>query len=373
MNPKHRKTLISLLLTTLIIGGAAFLAKKMANEKTSTVSRDALKKERRKVTIQTFSSSSQSNSISIDGRLSAHDRVAITAKVQGILQDNGKSLRAGRYIKSGEPLFIVDSREASYSIIALRANLQTSITQMMPNLKVDYPQSFQAWDNYLRSMNVEQSIRPLPTPINDQEKFFVAGRNIYNQYYTIKSQETRLADYTIYSPFGGIITQVNAFPGALVSPGQSLATMINTATYELIAPVELGNLKYVKTGQTVNLTSEEMGKTWKGKVSRIGTLIDQATQNLPVYVSVSGAGHKDGMYLSGKIGGSSLDDVYKIPKSAFVSPTSIYVVQDSTLVTKDVISVKRLDNDILVKGLTPDDSIVISTLSGLFEGQKVNY
>ncbi len=373
MKPKHRKNLVSLILTALIIGGAVFLSNKMAESKKSTVSGDAPKKERRKVTTQTFSSSSQSNTISIDGRLSAHDRVSVTAKVQGILQDNGKSLRAGRYVQAGEPLFIIDSQEASYSLKAQRASLLTSITQMMPDLKFDYPQSFQAWDNYLRSMDVERSIKPLPSPVNDQEKFFVAGRNIYNQYYTIKSQETRLADYTISSPFGGIITQVNVFPGALVSPGQSLATLINTATYELIAPVELDNLKYVKPGQSVTLTSEQMGKSWKGKVSRIGTLIDQATQNLPVYISVSGAGLKDGMYLSGKIGGSSLDDVYKIPKSAFVSPTSIYVVQDSTLVTKEITSVKRLDDDILVTGLTPDDAIVVSTLSGLFEGQKVNY
>jgi len=373
MNPKLRKNIVSIILTALIIGGAAFLSNRMASQKASTVTGDAPKKERRKVTTQTFSSSSESNTINIDGRLSAHDRVAITSKVQGILQDNGKSLRAGRYINGDEPLFIIDSQEASYSLKAQRANLLTSITQMMPDLKFDYPQSFQAWDSYLRAMDVERSIKPLPTPVNDQEKFFVAGRNIYNQYYTIKSQETRLADYTIYSPFGGIITQVNAFPGALVSPGQSLATMINTATYELVAPVQLNNLKSIKTGQTVTLTSEEMGKSWKGKVSRIGTLIDQATQNLPVYISVSGAGLKDGMYLSGQIGGSSLSDVYKLPKSAFVSPTSLYVVQDSTLVAMEVVSVKRLDDDILVTGLTPDDAVVVSTLSGLFEGQKVNY
>lgn len=373
MNPNLRKNIVSLLLTALIIGGAIILSKQLASQKASTVSGKAPKKERRKVTTQQFSSNSEANSISIDGRLQAHDRVGITSKVQGILQDNGKSLRAGRFFTAGEPLFVIDSQEASYSLKAQRASLLTSITQMMPDLKFDYPQSFSSWDHYLKGLDIEKSIKPLPTPINEQEKFFIAGRNIYNQYYHIKSLESRLGDYTIFSPFSGILTQVNAFPGAMVSPGQSLAMMINTATYELIAPVALKNLKYVNPGQTVKLTSEELGKSWNGKVSRIGSLIDQATQNLPIYVSVAGSGLKDGMYLKGNIGGKAISDVYKIPKSAFVSPTSVYIVQDSTLVTKEIESVKRLEDDILVTGLSADDQIVISTLSGLFEGQKVNY
>lgn len=373
MNPKLRKNIISIILTLLILGGAAYLMNKMASQKASTVSEKAPKKERRTIKTQSYVSGSEKNIITIDGRLQAHDRVMITSKVQGILQDNGKSLRAGRFINAGEPLFIIDNKEVSYALKAQRASLMTSITQMMPDLKFDYPQSFAAWDKYLREFNIERSIKELPIPVNDQEKFFVAGKNIYNQFYNIKSQETRLNDYTIYSPFSGILTEVNVFPGALVSPGQSLASMINTATYELSAPVELSNLKYVKPGQTVTLTSDEMGKSWKGKVSRIGTLIDQSTQNLPVYISVSGSGLKDGMYLKGEIGGSSLSDVYKIPKSAFVTPTTVFVVQDSTIVSKVITSVKRLEDEILVKGLTPDDQIVIGTLSGLFEGQKVDY
>ncbi len=373
MNPRLRKNLVSLILTLLIIGGAAFLAKKMAANKKSTVSKAPAKKERRKVTTQRFTSDQESNVIAIDGRLQAHDRVSITSKVQGTLQPTGSSLRAGRYYKEGESLFVIDNREASYNLKAQRSNLLTSITQMMPDLKFDYPGSFEKWDRYLKEMDPERPVSVLPEPSTDQEKFFLTGKNIYNQYYAIKSLETQLSYYTITSPFSGIITEVNAFPGALVSPGQSLGTMINTSTYEMVAPIEMSQVKYVKHGQTVTLESQALGKTWTGKVSRIGTLIDQATQNIPLYISVSGAGLKDGMYLQGSIKGAPLSDVTKLPKSSFVSPTGVYVVEDSTIVAKEIISVKRLDEHILVKGISPEDNIVVSSLSGLFEGQKVNY
>lgn len=373
MEPKTIKTIFSVILFIGIVGGAALLSNKMADQKTSTVSNKSVKKERRQVRLQSFSSGKESNEIRVDGRIQAHDRVAVTSKVQGILQDNGKALRAGNYIKEGEPLFIIDAKEAGYNVKAQRSGLLTSITQMMPDLKFDYPESYGAWENYLRNMDVNRAIAPLPTPSSDREKFFVAGKNIFNQYYSIKSAETRLADFTIYSPFSGIITEVNAFPGALVSPGQSLAMMINTATYEMLAPVELGNLKYVSVGQKVTLHSTEMGKSWEGRVSRIGSLIDQATQNIPLYVSVRGKGLKDGMYLQGAIGGASLDEVMKLPKSAFTAPDAVFVVEDSTIVTKVLEPVKRLDEYILVRGLSSEDAVVVSSLSGLFEGQKVNY
>jgi len=373
MNANLRKNLISLLLTVLILGGAFFLSGKLSNQKKSTVSKATPKKERRKVSVQRFQATSEPNTISIDGRLQAHDRVAITAKVQGILQENGSSLRAGKYYQQDDLLFVVDNKEASFNLKAERSSFLSDITQMMPDLKFDYPQSFDAWDSYLKNLDVERAVAPLPQPINDQEKFFVASRNLYNRYYSIKRLETQLADFTITSPFSGVITEVNVFPGALVSPGQPLATMINTSTYEMLAPVELGNLKYVKPGQTVSLYSEELDKSWNGKVNRIGTIIDQTTQNLPVYVSVSGRGLKDGLYLNGSIKGSTLADVVKVPKDAFISPTEVYVVEDSTLVTKKLISVKRLDNEILVTGLSPEDIVVVSSLSGLFEGQKIDY
>jgi len=241
-----------------------------------------------------------------DGRLQAHERVNITSKVQGLMQQGSKSVREGAYFKKGDVLFTIDNREANFNLKAQKSALMTTITSMMPDLKFDYVESFGAWQSYLSSFDVDRPITTLPTPVNDQEKFFVSGRNIYNQYYTIKGLETRLADYTIYAPFSGVVTAANVFPGALISPGQPLATMINTERYEIASPVPLENLKYIKTGQEVILESEEMGKSWKGKVNRIGTQIDPNTQNLPVYISVYGRGLKDGMYLKGRLNGAPL-------------------------------------------------------------------
>jgi membrane fusion protein (multidrug efflux system) len=111
-------------------------------------------------------------------------------------------------------IFNIDDTDAKYNLLALRSNLLTSITQMMPDLKFDYPDAFKRWKSYLDVFDVTQSIPALPEIQNEQVKYYVAGRSILNQYYSIKSQEDRLSDHRIYAPFSGIVTASNVSPGS---------------------------------------------------------------------------------------------------------------------------------------------------------------
>ena len=370
---KTRRNIVSTIITLLILALAGFLFKTLEGQKKSTVSDKIVKKERRKIEVSTFTSSTQSNSIEVDGRVRAHERVNLTARVQGVMQETGRSIKEGKYFKKGEILFSIDKQEADFTVKAQKSSLMTAITQMMPDLKFDHTQSFDAWKSYLDQFDVNKPVKPLPVAKTDQEKYYVSGKNIYNQYYNIKSQETRLSEYSIYAPFSGVVTAINVFPGTLISPGQVLASMINTEQFEISTPIPLSDLKYVSIGQTVELSSSDLSKSWKGKVNRIGTQIDAATQNIPIYISVFGRGLKDGMYLKGDLSGQDLEDVTKLPKDLFVSTNAVYVVKDSTIVRKELSTVKRLNSHVMVRGLSADDKVISSSLAGLFEGQKVNY
>ncbi len=373
MNKGTRKNIISSIITLLILLAGLFGFRKLSDQKKSTLDNNFVKKETRKVDISYFDLSKEDNEIELDGRLNAYERVVISSKVTGIMEQTSADVREGKYFKKGDLLYSIDNQEAIFNLQAQKSALFTSITQMMPDLKFDYPDAFSKWEKYLKSYEIEGSILPLPEPSTDQEKYFVAGRNILNQYYNIKSQETRLREYKIYAPFSGVVTLSNVFPGSIINPGSPLATMINTSVYEMSAPVPLDQLKYIKTGQSVTLSSRELGKTWTGKVHRIGNQIDASTQNIPVYITVSGRSLKEGMYLNGSIRGSSLDDVTKLPKDIFVNPSTVYVVQDSIIKLKQIESVKRLNDHVVVRGITKEDAIVTGSLAGLYEGQKVTY
>ena len=373
MEKSTRKNIVSTIITLMILAAGVFIMSSLTDQKKSTVSNKVAKKDRRKVQVSSFTAGKEANAIEIDGRVAAHERVNLTARVQGVLQETGKTIKEGKYFKKGDLLFSVDKKEADYALKAQKSSLMTSISQMMPDLKFDHPQSFDGWLRYLNEFDVDRQIKSLPQPMTDQEKYYITGKNIYSQFYNIKSQETRLNEYNIYAPFSGVITAINVYPGTLISPGQILASMINTEQFEISTPVSLSDLKYISIGQSVELKSADLSQKWTGKVNRIGTQIDATTQNIPVYISVYGRGLKDGMYLKGQLNGQQLDQVTKLPKEVFVSADQIYVVSDSTLNLLQVTPIKRQSDFVLVRGLSSDQMVVTGSLAGLFEGQKVNY
>ena len=367
-----RKLVISVILTILILTLGMIAFKVLGSKKEPVKKNFANAKEIREVEVSQFSSENADNNIIIDGRLNSYKTVNLASKVTGQLASSGKAFKKGTYYEKGELLFDIDQREARYNLYALRSNLLNQITQIMPDLKLDYPQAFQNWKNYLDAFNVESSVKALPTITNEQEKYFVASKNIYNTYYSIKSSEARLSDYQIYAPFSGIVTAANVFEGSLISPGQQLGTLTSSGYYELEAPLAESQLQYVKTGQKVELTSELTGKKWTGKVNRISSTIDPTTQSIPLFIGVSGAGLREGMYLKGKLKGSTLKAVAAIPKDIIVNQNYIYSVQDSSISQIKLEIVSRDEVFVYATGLDPTKWIVKSTTAGLYEGQKVS-
>lgn len=367
-----RKLIITIILSILIIAFGMMAFKVLGAEKESVAKKVTQKKEVREVEVTQFKIENADNNIIIDGRLNSYKSVNLSSKVTGELTNTERAFKKGAHFKKGELLFDIDQREARYNLYAIRSNLLNQITQIMPDLKIDYPQAFQNWKKYLDEFDVESSVKPLPKITNEQEKYFVASKNIYNTYYSIKSSEARLSDYQIYAPFSGVVTAANVFEGSIISPGQQLGTITSSGYYELEAPLSEAQLRYVKIGQKVDLTSELTGKKWTGKVNRISSTIDPTTQSIPLFIGVSGSGLKEGMYLKGSLKGSSLKNVAALPKDIIINQDYAYIVQDSTINQVKLDIVSQDDKYVYVKSMDTNKWIVNSTTSGLYVGQKVN-
>ncbi len=366
-----RKTIISLILTFLVLLVGMGIYKKLANTK-KIDSNDTLKKEvLRSLPVRQLEATTAENQITIDGRLKAYRQVNLSANVSGVLLATSPELKKGMYFKKGSLLFDIDQRKAIYNLYALRSSLLNAITLIMPDLKIDHPAAFVNWKKYIDEFDVEKPVQSLPTLTNEQEKFLVAARNIYNLYYNIKSAEAQLADYKIYAPFSGVITQASIFSGAMVMPGQPLAMMMNTNLYELEAPIREKDLAAIQAGNVVVLNSDISNQSWTGKVARISNQIDPTTQSILVYIQVSGKGLKEGMFLKGQIKGSPLKEVVKISKDYIVNQEYVYTVKDSILQLQKI-NIQNLDQEwVYVADFGSDNWMVNQDPRGLFEGQKV--
>jgi len=295
--------------------------------------------------------------------LEAYNKIELFSEVGGAIT-TPKPFKKGTYFKKGDVVLRVDDTEPRLNIQAQKATLLNGIAAMMPDLKIDYPESFPAWEAYLSSSNVDDPIKALPTPVNQREKLFVAGRNLQSQFYNIKSQEERLSKYTLYAPFSGVLTTASINNGAVIRPGQMLGELMATGYYEMLATVPLSQLEFLKPGGTVKLYSEDIDGEWAGKVKRISDQIDPQTQTVGVYVGVTGRDLREGMYLRGEAAAKALNNVVEIDRDLLIDEREVYAVKHDTLLVLLPVTVQKFNRETVIVSGLPDGTQLLTSDGG---------
>jgi len=158
---QKRQWLISGILTLVILLGAALAFQVLKAKKTSTVSDAKPEVVIREVNVAQFAPTTLSSEIALDGRLSAYEKVSLGSEVTGRLLSTGKNHKIGSYFSKGDLLFQVANSDEKLSLYAQRSSLLNAITQIMPDLKFDHPQSFDSWKRYLDEMDVKSVLQVL--------------------------------------------------------------------------------------------------------------------------------------------------------------------------------------------------------------------
>jgi multidrug efflux pump subunit AcrA (membrane-fusion protein) len=309
--------------------------------------------------------------LDLEGQLAAYNKIELYTEVGGAVTSTGRSFKVGTYFPKGSALIKIDDTETRLALLAQKSTLLNAIAQAMPDIKIDYPESFPQWEAYLNNFDVEKPLKALPAPQSDREKRFLAARNLLTQYYNIQSQEKRLDKFTIYAPFGGVLTEANIQPGTVIRVGQKLGELMATGTYELVATIPLEDLNYIKVGNAVKLKSEDIAGEWAGTIKRISDQIDPNSQTVQVFVGVQGKELREGMYLRGVAAARNIENAMELPRELIVNQSQVYELRDSTLQLRDVEVVKYADQRVIVTGLPNDINLLRRPLPGAFSGMKV--
>jgi len=241
----------------------------------------------------------------------------------------------------------------------------------MPDLRLDYPEVFPKWQAYLSGFDLDRTTPPLPEMTTEKEKFFISGRGILTNYYSVKNQEQRLKKYRISAPFKGILTEVLVTEGSLVRSGQKLGEFINTDIYELEVSISKTYSDLLNIGEEVELVSLGQNKTYKGVVARINGSVDQATQTIKAYIDVRNKELKEGMYLEANLNAKQEFDAIQIDRSLLLENNQIFVVRDSVLDLIDVKPVYFSDKKVVLKEVPEGTTIVIRPVVGAYAGMLV--
>jgi multidrug efflux pump subunit AcrA (membrane-fusion protein) len=328
----------------------------------------------RKVRAEPVAYKQVSYTITSTGRLGSQSYVDIISEVQGEILKGNVPLKKGQRFKKGDLLIRIYDEVTDYNLKASKSRFQNSIANILPDFKIDFPEDYDMIKDFFDKLKINDPLPELPVITSDQQRIFLASRNILNDYFTIKTNEIQLSKHRIYAPFNGTFTEVLLEVGSIANPGSRLARIINTGMLELEVPVPVAEVKWINKGDKVVITSDDGSGEWIGKVVRKADYVDRNTQSVSAFISVQNNSRNplfEGQYLTASFDGEVTGNAMEIPRRAVFNNNEVFIVTDSTLKKAEINILKINQQSMIFNGLEEGTFVITEPLVNVVEGTVV--
>jgi multidrug efflux pump subunit AcrA (membrane-fusion protein) len=363
-----RKIILALLGVLLIIA-SVYVSKLIISNKNTI--RKAPPKVIKTVYVDTVLNSTIPIIIPANGNLIAKRRLEIYSEVQGIFKPASKLFKPGEKYNKNEIFITINNTEYYSSVQSAKSNLYNSIVSIMADLRLDFPDIYPKWQDYIKSFDLDKTTPKLPKMSSEKENYFITGRGIVSNYYSVKNLEERLTKYTIKAPFKGILTESLVTEGTLIRNNQKLGEYIDPSIYEMEVSLGKNYASLLKIGENVQLNNLENTEKYTGKISRINGSVNTDTQTIAVFIEIKNSSLKEGMYLEAKINAKNEPNAIEINRSLLLDENKIFIVRDNVLDIMEVTPTYFSETKVVLKNI-PDKTIILSNpFPGAFVGMSV--
>jgi multidrug efflux pump subunit AcrA (membrane-fusion protein) len=363
------RKLLSIILGILLLVAAIFIAKNLiANKKKPEIKYEKIVKT---VFVEEVVNKDIPIVIKTSGNLSAKHKIKLFAEVQGVFKTSDKDFKVGTSYYKGEQIIRINSDEFYANLQAQKSNFYNSITAIMPDIRLDFPQEFQKWESYLNTFDINKTTPELPETVSDKEKYFISGRGINSAYYNVKNLEVKLGKYILRAPFDGILTEALVTPGSLVRAGQELGEFIDPKIYEMEVSINAEFADLLKKGNTVALHNLERTKSYTGTVIRINGKVDATSQTIKAFIQVAHDDLREGSYLEADLTARSETNAIEVSRKLLIDNKQLYVVRDSILELIDVEPVYFSAESAVIKGVEDGMLMLSRPTPGSYQGMQV--
>lgn len=365
-----RKSIISIVVVIILIVLSMMLSQYFISNKPVPETRE---KEELKLYVKALPVVYEVNSsgISATGRLSSQHAVDLSAEVSGQILQGNVNLKEGKKFKKGDLLVRIFDEDAKNNLKASKSRFLNGIAGILPDMKIDFPKSYQRWLAFFNEIDINKDLPKLPAFNSDKEKVFLASRNILNDYYTILGSQIRLSKYSIHAPFNGTFTNVMMQVGSVVNPGSKIATMIKTDVLELEVPIRIDDIYWVNVGDDVIAYTKDGLRSWNGKIIRKSDYIDPNSQSITVYVTLESTNSNplyQGQYLKAVFSEKELKETMEIPRNALINKEYVFTIEDGKIKKRKVNILKTNETSALFSGLESGTIVVVEPLVNAQEG-----
>ena len=314
------------------------------------------------------------SSVIAKGRVVSTAEVELVAEASGRVEPGDIPLKKGQSFKKGQVLLTIYKDEAELALGAQKSQFLNTIANLLPDIRVDYPDHFKTFQSFFNSIQLDENIPPLPEIQSESMRIFLASRNVLAEYFAVKQAELKLSRHTIQAPFNGTLLDVYIEAGAYTNTGGRIGKMIATDALEVEIPVENENTRWIRPGDPVKLTSVDQRRSWNGRVVRVSDFVDVTTQSRSVFARVPLNDQSSlyaGEYLNAEFLGGIVTNVMEIPRNALFNYNEVFTILDGLLKIQTVNVVKLNQTTALIRGVEEGVYVVTQPMINVAENTPV--
>lgn len=367
-----KKITFVVVILVVLLGGSAALSRLFVSMKPEPPRRPE-SRIKRFVKAETVRYSDIVSPLISEGRVVSRSEVMLVSEASGKIEQGEVVLRRGTSFRKGELLATIYKDEAELALKARKSRFLTTLTLLLPDLKVDFPDDYEVFRRFFNETGMDTPLPQLPVVKSEKLKIFLASRNVFSEYYGIRQDEKRISRYSLYAPFDGTFTHVNFEVGAYVNTGGQIARMIRTDQMEVEVPVRSIHSRWIKAGDRVKVYSREQEKIRTGIVVRKSAFVDPATQSRSIFVKVTA--EKDellsGDYQLVEFPGQKINQSMELPRNAVFNSNEVFTVVEGKLKKREINVLKRNEQTLIFNGLEEGTKVVAEPLINVKENTAV--
>lgn len=206
-----------------------------------------------------------SDTIEVLGVAKGRESLTVTSSTTELI--TRVMFRDGQYVRRGQPLVELQSREEDAGVISARASL------------VQAQKDRDRWKTL-----ADKGIAPRVQYEQAQTAYETALAQV-------RAAEARRGDRVIRAPFSGIVGLTDITPGTLINPGAAIATLDDVSVVRVDFPVPERYLAALKPGLPIQARADAFpGETFAGRIALLDTRVDERTRAITARAEIPNPG-----------------------------------------------------------------------------------
>ncbi|MBI4456438.1 MAG: efflux RND transporter periplasmic adaptor subunit [Acidobacteria bacterium] len=301
----------------------------------------------------------------------------ISGRLQQVLVDRGQSVHMGELLAVVEDADLQQQIRRAQAAIAVAHAAESRETATYENLQAQLQRYRKLHEESLISIQDLQDLESRSRVAHSQVE--LAAAQVEQAEASLHELKIQQEQTRIYSPLSGAVGTRYLEPGALVSPGVAILSILNLDRVKTVVPVIESSLHAVRRGQPAEVVVDaDPSRIYRGTVTRISPFLNPETRSADIEIEIPNVEWrlKPGMFARVRIDVNVSQQALAIPRSALLtrgSEKGVYLLSERMAAVFQPIQTGQIQGDFVevLSGLETNTRIITTGAQNVNEGDQV--